>query len=364
MTSDLTQRQQKVLWATVDYYVATAEPVGSSALAKNYQFSLSPATIRNVMSMLEKSGLLYQPHTSAGRIPSDSGYRLYVNELMQPSSRKRSKIEHILAQKLGKTSASFEVLLRHSAQLLAALSGCIALITTPQSSLCTIRHLQLLVIEPQRIMFIVVTDTYETHSIVVSLPSQLQQTKDLALLEQELQILTNFLNHKLQGTSFADLTTLDWSELDRQFQQYGDLLQQLLNEVVQQTQPPTTNQLLVGGLSEFLRQPEFSELNQAQTIIHLLEENQAQLWPLIFEWSTAPAPFANKPRVSIRIGAENPLEPIQNCALVSSHYQKGDMPIGSVGILGPTRMAYDKVIALVEGTADYLSDRLNLSQIA
>lgn len=359
----LSERQQKVLWATVNHYVATAEPVGSRVLAQEYQLSFSPATIRNVMGMLEKSGLLYQPHTSAGRIPSDSGYRIYVNELMTPSSGFVRKVQSILHQKLRPHRGSFDVLLKHAAQLLAALSGCVALITMPQSPTTRIQHLHLVQVSTERLMLIMITDTLETQSVLVDIPAN-PDNDDPRWLDQELQLLSQFLNHHLCSQTLADLPTLDWIEIDRQFQKYAACLKQLLAALVQRSQAMANSPIVMGGLAKFLRQPEFSELAQAQTIIHLLEEEQDQLWPLIAQW---PDPENSKsgttaePLVQIRIGTENPLKPIQNCALVSSNYRKGNDLIGSVGVLGPTRMAYEKVIALVEETAVYLSACLSQS---
>jgi heat-inducible transcriptional repressor len=360
MDVHLTERQQKVLWATVNYYIATAEPVGSQALAKEYEFSLSPATIRNVMGMLEKAGLLYQPHTSAGRVPSDSGYRHYVDELIAPSDRLVHQVEQILEKRLKPGQTSFETLVRHAAQLLATLSGCIALITLPQSTSTAIRHLHLVRVEPQRVMVILVTDSYETHTVFMNLPAHLcedQSEEAKTLMEQELHLLSNFLNHHLCGKFLSELAALDWQELDRQFQTFADFLKQLFGDLSQRTHSVVPSPILVGGLAEFLRQPEFSELAQAQTIIQMLEEEQEQLWPLIYERSagSSPSDRFSKPLIQIRIGAENTLKPIQNCALVSSVYRKGTLSVGSVGVLGPTRMAYDKVIAFVEGTASFLS---------
>lgn len=363
MYVQLTDRQQKVLWATVNYYIETAEPVGSQALAKEYEFSLSPATIRNVMGMLEKEGLLYQPHTSAGRIPSDSGYRVYVDRLITPSEQLLERVKQLLSKQLPSEHASIETLLRHAARVLATLSGCVALITVPQSPNTLIRHLHLVHVDAQRVMLILVTDTFETRSILLDVSPHLNPDHLPENFEQELQLLSNFLNHHLCGQPLADLSALDWQELDRQFQKFAALLQQVCQELSQQAPQSMANPILIGGVSEFLRQPEFSELTQAQTIIQMLEEGQDQLWPLIYEGMNRATLSANtnttKPPVSIRIGTENPLKPIQNCALVSSLYQKGRTPVGSVGVLGPTRMAYDKVIACVEGTADFLSARLS-----
>ncbi|MGQ9870434.1 heat-inducible transcriptional repressor HrcA [Leptodesmis sp.] len=353
----LTNRQQQVLWATVRHYIATAEPVGSETLVKEYNLSVSSATIRNAMGVLEKVGLLYQPHTSAGRVPSDSGYRIYVDQLIPPSKQFVQQAEQLLSDRLSGEDWNLESMLRRAAQILATVTGYVALITMPQMYTTRLHHVQLVPVDLQRVMLICVTDSYETQSTLIDLPrSEGEAEPDAELLEQELQLLSNFLNSHLRGKAIAELSTIDWSELDRDFQRYGDFLKTILTELSRRSQAPAPTQILISGLSEVMRQPEFSEVQQVQTIVHLLEDEQDQLLPLIFE----PSPFDQLgKRVTIRIGAENPLEPIRTCTLISSTYRKGDIPVGSVGMLGPTRMMYENAIALVEATADYLSDTLS-----
>ncbi|MEJ6487084.1 heat-inducible transcriptional repressor HrcA [Nostoc punctiforme UO1] len=369
MEVQLTNRQQHILWATVRHYIATAEPVGSKALVEEYDLGVSSATIRNVMGVLEKSGLLYQPHASAGRVPSDSGYRIYVDQLITPSLRSRSvsqtdatrtetlgrEIEMALQKHLQWEDRSLETLLQGAAQILATLSGCISLITMPQTTTALLRHLQLVQIEAGRIMLIVVTDGYETHSKLMDLSPIPEETqRDSEVIDRELQIVSNFLNTHLRGRSLLELANLNWSELDQEFQRYGEFLKNSVAELTRRTLAPTATQIMVRGVSEVLRQPEFSQLQQVQTIIHLLEEEQDQLWRLIFE---EPEPEdAGKSRVTVRIGAENPLEPIRTCTLISSNYRRGSIPVGSVGVLGPTRLDYESAIAVVASAADYLSE--------
>ncbi|PHM09801.1 heat-inducible transcriptional repressor HrcA [Nostoc sp. 'Peltigera malacea cyanobiont' DB3992] len=369
MEVQLTNRQQHILWATVRHYIATAEPVGSKALVEEYDLGVSSATIRNVMGVLEKSGLLYQPHASAGRVPSDSGYRIYVDQLITPSLRSRSasQTDAIRAETLGREvevalqkhlqweDRSLETLLQGAAQILATLSGCISLITMPQTTTALLRHLQLVQIEAGRIMLIVVTDGYETHSKLMDLsPTPEETQRDSEVIDRELQIVSNFLNSHLRGRSLLELANLNWSELDQEFQRYGEFLKNSVAELTRRTLAPTATQIMVRGVSEVLRQPEFSQLQQVQTIIHLLEEEQDQLWRLIFE---EPEPEdGGKPKVTVRIGAENPLEPIRTCTLISSNYRRGSIPVGSVGVLGPTRLDYESAIAVVASAADYLSE--------
>ncbi|MFN6567204.1 heat-inducible transcriptional repressor HrcA [Nostoc minutum NIES-26] len=355
MEVQLTNRQQHILWATVRHYIATAEPVGSKALVEEYNLGVSSATIRNVMGVLEKSGLLYQPHTSAGRVPSDSGYRIYVNQLITPSEVLAKEVELTLQQRLHWEDWSLESLLQGAAQILATLSGCISLITMPQTTTAILRHLQLVQIEAGRIVLIVVTDGYETHSKLMDLPPvQEEKQPDPEVIDRELQIVSNFLNSHLRGRSLLELASLDWSQLDREFQRYGEFLKNSVAELTRRTIAPAATQIMVRGVAEVLRQPEFSQLQQVQTLIHLLEEEQDQLWPLIFDEPEAEE--AGKPRVTVRIGAENPLEPIRTCSLISSTYRRGSVPVGSVGVLGPTRLDYESAIAVVAAAADYLSE--------
>nr|WP_287525268.1 heat-inducible transcriptional repressor HrcA [Okeania sp. SIO2C2] len=360
---NLNNRHQHILWATVRHYIATAEPVGSKSLAEEYNLSVSPATIRTGMSFLEKIGLLYQPHTSAGRVPSDSGYRIYVDQLMKPSETLAFEVEELLQKQLNLPESRLEALLQGSAQILATLSGYITLVTMPQAATAKLRHLQLVQVEAEKIMLIVVTNTYETQSLMMDLRalnhkkygknlpdnSVLPDPEDI---DRELQILSNFLNGQLRGRAIGELSSLDWTELDREFEKYAESIKNLLENLALRCQTPEYTRILISGIAEVLRLPEFSKMQQVQTIIQLLEEEQEQLWPLIFEVPST------ENQVTVRIGSENPLEPIQGCALISATYGNGTTPLGSVGVLGPTRMVYENAIAIVKSTADFLSEAI------
>ncbi len=360
MQFQLTNRQQHILWATVRHYIATAEPVGSKALVKEFDLGVSSATIRNVMGVLEKAGLLYQPHTSAGRIPSDSGYRTYVDRLITTHNESLEKeVEATLQGRLKLEDWSLETLLQGATQILATLSGCVSLITIPQNNSSILRHLQLVQIETGQVMLIVVTDGYETHSTLMDLPGTAEENRpDVEVIDRELQIVSNFLNSQLRGKSLTELAALDWSQLDQEFQRYGEYLKTSLVELTRRTFSPTTTQIMVRGVSEVLRQPEFSQIQQVQTIIQLLEEEQEKLWRLIFDETELEQ--IDKPQVTIRIGSENTLEPIRTCTLISSTYHRGSIPVGSVGVLGPTRLNYENAIALVSAASEYLSEAISM----
>lgn len=353
----LNPRQQRVLWATVRHYVATAEPVGSKSLVDEYNLQVSPATIRNAMGMLEKTGLLYQPYTSAGRVPSDSGYRIYVDQLMQPADAAIQDISTLFKTQLDWEGWSLEALLKGAAQILSNLSGYITLITLPRTRTAALRHIQLVQVAPGQILLVVVLDSYGTQSVLIRLPGGVNsQQHDSEQLDQELQLLSNFLNSELRGQTLDTVNQINWSDLGREFLLYAEALRQAIGDLARRNQSPEATQIMVSGLAEMLSQPEFAESHQVQAIVRLLEEEQQQLWPLMFETCTPDNPGK---QVRILIGAENPLEPMQGCALVSSTYQKGTIPIGTIGMVGPTRMMYENTVALVEAAADYFSETLS-----
>jgi len=372
----LNVRQQNILRATVRHYVSTAEPVGSKSLVTGYDLQVSAATVRNVMSALEESGLLYQPHTSAGRIPSDSGYRAYVDELMLPSEPLTRQMENHISQRLDWNGEVMEALLQESAQVLAGLSGYIALVTMPQRNDAKIKHLRLVRVSEAQLLLVVI-DTYTNHSILM--PPTPAIAKNLAApserdmppaSDRELQILSNFLTEQLRGQALCDVQ-LDWSDLDQAFARYAgalsDQLQQAIGNLARRSRTNPATQILISGLAEVLDQPEFSQRSQIRSLVELLEDGRDQLWPLIStantglstdlstETSTQEGRLRDR-RLRIWIGAENPVEPMQSCALVTTVYGNAPRPVGSLGVLGPTRMLYENAVAAVEAAANYLTD--------
>ncbi len=355
---NLNQRQQQILWATVRQYIATAEPVGSKALVEEYNLQVSAATIRNSFTILEKAGLLYQPHTSAGRVPSDSGYRLYVDRLLQTDLAAGRQAEQQLSSQLDWERWSLEALLRGAAQILATLSGYIAIITPPETNHLTVRHLQLVPIEPHQLMVIVVMDSYQSQSLLVDIPSN---NDDALAVAAELEVLSNFLNSQMRGRSIAELASLNWSELHQRFPSYAVVISRLLTFLQHQIGASKSTQVMMRGFSEVLRQPEFSELEQVKTLLQLLEVEPEQIGQMIL--TAGDIAGSKSERLSVRIGTENSWEPMHICTLISSTYGQDDLSVGSISLLGPKRMLYENAIPLVQATADYISEALSASKI-
>jgi heat-inducible transcriptional repressor len=339
---NLNPRQQKILWATIRHYITTAEPVGSKALVDEYNLSVSSATIRNSFVLLEKAGLLYQPHTSAGRVPSDSGYRMYVDELLQPDLTVGTKVQSALSSQLDWEKWSLEALLHGAAQILATLSGYIAIVTPPAASSLTVRHLQLVQVAEQKVMAIAVFDSYQSQSVVL----------DLVVDDADLPDLAALLNRQMCNRSTTELLLINWQVLGDRFSGCVLAIEKLVT-VLQQRSLPST-QVMMRGFSGLLRQPEFAELQQVQNLLQLLEAEPAQIWRSLVPGMPMGTSLGTE-KISIRIGTENAWEPMQICTLVSSSYCPTATSIGSVSLLGPKRMLYENVIPLVENTADYLA---------
>ncbi len=364
---DLNQRYKKVLKATVEYYIDTAEPVGSKAIAQKEDIKISSATIRNVMGQLESAGFLYQPHTSAGRVPSDFGYRMYVDSLLTPDRKIGKELEQSLLRQLSREKASLEAFIQKVTQILATFSGYIAIVSFPQNYSQILRHLQLVSVASDQIMIIVVTDSYQTESILMESPLFLarKNSQDEETTARELQKLSNFLNLQLKGKSLTDLETIQWEQINQFGNQssqdkieYQVFFQDLSTKLARSLRTNSLNPVAIKGITKMLRQPEFSQLQQIRALISLLEEDRDHLSPLLFELSDNN--FDNK-KVKIVIGSENSVESMQSCTLVSANYFCDQNLLGSVGVMGPTRMLYENTIALVESTAHYLSETFSYS---
>jgi heat-inducible transcriptional repressor len=279
-------------------------------------------------------------------VPSDSGYRTYVDHLLPRNQAVYRRIAKLLYEHLQLDRVhNFERLLQRAAKILATISGYVVLITTPQKVSCQIRHVQLVAIDEEKLLLILVTDDYQSQSLIID-TSNLGDGE----IRQELELLTNFLNTILVNKTIAELASLDLEAINQELKGYGGLIEQLLKEIHRLHRAQQDSSIMVQGFAEVLRQPEFAELEQVQMLIQLLEQDHDQLMPLIWDRH-------NQHRVvDITIGAENPLEPMQGCSLISAAYRYQNNAVGKVGMIGPTRMVYEDSIALVESTANYLSE--------
>jgi heat-inducible transcriptional repressor len=342
----LTPRQRVILSAIVEDYVRSAEPVGSRTLSKHISIPLSPATIRNEMADLEDMGYLDQPHTSAGRIPSQKGYRFYVDNLMTKQGIEPDVLQQ-LRQLFRQRMDELEQLFQQTSRVLSELTQYTAIVLGPKMYQERIRHVQIVPLSSGRAVAILVTDTGHVEDRYVQFPGHIS-ADDIARL-------VNFLNDKLSGVTVAVLKTRMVKELAdelaRTIGRYEDAIA-ILDELAHVASPP--DRAYVGGTANILAQPEFRDVDKVLPLLSLLERSDAAGHVL---------PEGPASGVQVRIGQENGMPTLQDCTVISATYTIGGVPAGRIGILGPTRMNYARVVQILEYVSDamtrLLSERLS-----
>lgn len=331
--ASLSRRHQQVLQATVQHYVDTVEPVGSQTLVKRFGMSASPATVRSAMGALEQKGLLVQPHTSAGRVPSQQGYRLYVDDLLPAPGAGALQLERELLG-LSLQWAALDDLLLHLARRLADLTGLLSLITPPQRLAPSLQALRL-VPSGDRLLVFLVENAVLASSLNVWLP---------AGAGPQLPALERWVMGQLQDGS----GTIRWEALPPQLQSSGGVLRQALRShaLARQGDQGGTVAMGLGGL---LAQPEFSQTASLRPLVQLVEEDPHHL--LLYENLEAPG--------GVWIGAEHPHAALRLCAVVQARYTTGDGSEGRVALVGPMRMAYATALAAVRSAASSLQRLLS-----
>ena len=324
----LTRRQQEVLQLAVRHYVDTMEPVGSKTLVKRFSLAASPATVRSAMGVLEQRGLLTQPHTSAGRVPSQQGYRLYVNQMMPAPGAAALQLERELAG-LSLQWAALDDLLLHLSRRLADLTGLLSLITRPRPLQPTLRSLRLVPVG-DRLMVFLVEGAASTTSLNLRLP---------AGSGVELPALERWANQQLSSQG-GDLS---WGQLPRELQQSGGLLRQALDSHAQ-LQRQSSSHTWASGLGGLLGQPDFQQGHSLLPLVQLVEADPQ----LVLGAGEA-----------IWIGSEHPQAALAGCSVVQASYATADGGQGQVALVGPMRMAYATARAAVQSVARVLERLLS-----
>ncbi len=340
----LNEREQLILQAVVHLYITSAEPVGSRAIVKRLGLDISPATVRNVMADLEESGYLEQRHTSSGRVPTDRGYRYYVDYLMriqEITQTERGRIEEQLNERLNDA----ESILRQTSYLLGLISHQTSIVEAPRASVAELRRVELIPIADRRLAFLL-ADNYGGVRTVV-LPTERSLTGD------ETQRLSRFLNEHLHGTPIDTLSDSLREKLQHFVDEQRTLAGQAL-ELVRLLPSPEGGKLFLEGATQLFEQPEFKDVDKARGVFGLLEEHDR-----VVELLRAGIANAEPHPSRVVIGSEAHHQPFDELSLVSAPYKVGDTTIGMVGVLGPRRMPYSKLAGLVEFTASRLGNLLS-----
>jgi heat-inducible transcriptional repressor len=338
----LTDRRALILRAIVSHYVGTGEPVGSKVLVERYRLGVSPATVRNEMVALEDAGYIYQPHTSAGRIPTDSGYRYFVDE-MPEGARLPAAEAHRIRQFFVEPRWELEEALRQTASLLSSLTNHAAVVFAPALDRSLIRHVELIALPGDRAMLIAVTDTGRVENHVVLLPE--------AATEPDLLAASDALNKVLSGSALEDAAgTIRWRA--HEFPEHaGELMRVAANTLDAPTGDNAHEHFFLEGTSTIVDETKFADLESVRTIISALEHRRLLLEVLADALSLG--------SMSVRIGAENQATEMQLCSVVAAPYGTGESTLGSLGIVGPTRMDYRRTIAAVHEVSSHLGRMLS-----
>lgn len=339
----LGERDAKVLEAVVEEFVQSAEPVGSRFLTKRHSFGISPATIRNVMADLEELGFLVQPHTSAGRKPTDKGYRYYVDHLMSSEPLAVPERRRIRKQIGAGDAVAFAGVLDAASRALSAVAHQVGVVIAPRFESSVFRRIDFVKIRDDRVLVILVSQAGVVHNRLVAAPEIRSQS--------ELDQMANYLNEFLRDVPLQDVKERILTEMATAKAAYDSFVKAALElgrTILEESSP--AEGVYVADPSTLFGQPEFSSVEQLRSLFEAFEK-KGMILKLLERASAADG-------IQIYIGDENPVPDLRSCAVVSAAFGADTPRRGTVGIIGPTRMDYGKVVGLVEYTAQLLSEMM------
>lgn len=343
----LDNRKKQVLQAIVDDYVSTSEPVGSKSLIERHNFSVSSATLRNDMAELEKLGLIEKPHTSAGRIPSDKGYREYVNSLMHMDILSDEDMEEI---KTGISDSVSQItdLIRNAANTLSKTTGYVSLALTPKLTKSYLTQLKMMMIEPGKALVVVVLSAGVVKDKIVRIPN--------FLTNEQIYQISNEVEKSLCGKPLDEITLITVSSAVKDTPLPDSLLNQILYEAYVTIKQADKLDVYLEGEHKLLALPEFKELNRAKDLLGTLADD-GMVAGYVRELHNHVTEDKND-QYMIRIGQEITLEGLEECSFITTTYNVGDVLSGNIGIIGPKRMEYSKVISQVDFVRKTLNDEI------
>jgi heat-inducible transcriptional repressor len=335
---DLDERKRKILHAIIQTYLETGEPVGSRTISKYSGLKLSSATIRNEMSDLEEMGYIIQPHTSAGRIPSDKGYRLYVDHLMQEKEREVTELKELMIQRTDK----LEQVLKRVVKVLANNTNYATMISAPQYHQNKLKFIQLSRVDEHQILAVIVAEGNVIRNKLIPLCEELDTETIL-----KLNIL---LNTMLNGKTIAEINLQMISSMKEQAGIHSNIISDVVDAVAEAIHSDEGMEIYTGGATNIFRYPELSDNGKASELIQTLEEKQ-----MLAELVTETLNKEDK-GIQVYIGSESPIQSMKDCSVVTATYELGQGLQGTIGIIGPKRMDYENVMSTLKTLMDQLDD--------
>ena len=325
--NELSERQIKILKVIIRTYMETGEPVGSRTISKASDLNLSSATLRNEMSDLEEMGYILQPHTSAGRIPSDKGYRFYVDHLMMEKDQEVTEMKEFVIEKTEK----MEQVLKTIAKLLAANTNYATIVSAPQAQRGKVKFIQLSNVEPGKVLATIMLDGNIVRNKII------RTNQDL---DQEIMLKLNILlNGSLNGLSLEQINLVTIAKLKEQAGIHSEVVSSVLDAVAEAMQEDEELEIYTSGATNIFKYPELSDSQRASDLISAFEEKQ-DLKDLFINSETGEPGTG----IQVYIGDESPIRQMRDCSVVTATYELGDGIHGTVGIVGPKRMDYKMVM--------------------
>ena len=338
---ELSERERLVLNLIVHNFIMTVGPVSSRLLCKKYNLGVSPATIRNVMMDLEEKGFITQPHVSAGRIPTDRGYRIYVDSLMR-SERLSRKEKNIISQDLHKVSRDIDFILQKASQVLGKVSRQLGIVLVPHFYEGIFEKLELVPISETRTLLVITIRSGLVKTIMLEL--------DFEISRENLETTARIINERLHGLRLREIK----ETIDKRLQDVSEGSPNLIHYFMESADEvfnfENWEDFYYGGTPNILQQPEFSDHHRLEALMEVLEDRRTILQILNC--------FSKEGEVTVTIGEENKLEKMRSCSMITTVYRVGNMR-GTLGVIGPTRMHYAKIVPLVDYMSSMLSEILS-----
>ena len=328
---ELTERKRKILYAIIRNYLETGEPVGSRTISKYTDLNLSSATIRNEMSDLEEMGYIIQPHTSAGRIPSDKGYRLYVNELVEEKTAQVSTMNSLMIAKTNR----MEEILKQVVRLLASLTNYTTMISAPSYRGNKVKFIQLSRLNARQLLNVVVIEGNVVKNHILDL--------DEEITEEQVLKLNLLLNTRLNGLTLADINLGLISNIKEEAGSHVQVVNDVLDTIADVIRAETDEnmEIYTSGANNIFRYPELADIERASMLINTIEEKSVLA---DFIKDSEQKEQSGETGIKVYIGEEGPVESMKDCSVVTATYELGDGLQGTIGIIGPKRMDYEKVM--------------------
>ncbi len=325
----LDDRKWTILKAIIKTYLETGEPVGSRTISKYADLNLSSATIRNEMSDLEDMGYILQPHTSAGRIPSDAGYRLYVDRMMEEKEQEVLEMKELMIQRQDK----MELVLKQLVKVLASNTNYAAMISGPQYQRTKLKFIQLSLISENQILAVIVSQNNVVKNKFIQIEHGLDQNTVL-----ELNIM---LNSALNGLTLEEINLATIARLKEQAGIHGEVVNRVLDAIAETIQSDNEVEVYTSGATNIFKYPELSSSEKASELISAFEEKRDLIEMIDSDKS-------KETGIQVYIGQESQLQTMHDCSVVTATYELGEGMYGKIGIIGPKRMDYDKVVGTLQ----------------